>query len=192
MRLFVACLLPSELRQELGGVRAALGGIEGQGIPGLKWVDPENLHVTLKFLGEVKPADARRVDAALGGHCQEAVPFDCRVARLGAFPSPSALRVLWAGIETGAAEMGALAEAVEKALRPLGFERERRGFSAHITLARARDRVAMPALDGLAPGVPGKVFGEFRVEKFSLMQSDLRPQGPVYTELSSYALSGRP
>jgi len=191
MRLFVACLLPAELRQEIAQVKALLGGA-GRGIAGLKWVDPENLHVTLKFLGDVKPQDAGRVDAALGGCCGKAVPFDCRVAGLGAFPSSSSLRVLWAGMETGAKEMGALAKSIEDALRPLGFERESRGFSAHITLARARDRVAMPSLETLAPGLPAKVFGEFQVGGFSLMESDLRPHGPVYTELSSYALSGQP
>ncbi len=191
MRLFVACLLPAELRQELGQVKALLGG-SGGGIQGLKWVDPENLHVTLKFLGEVKPQDARRVDAALGWCSSKAAAFDCRVAGLGAFPSPSSLRVLWAGMVTGGEEMGALAKTIENALRPLGFERERRPFSAHITLARARDRVAVPALESLAPGLVAKMFGEFRVRGFSLMESDLRPQGPVYTELSSYTVSGQP
>ncbi|MDP2857371.1 MAG: RNA 2',3'-cyclic phosphodiesterase [Bacillota bacterium] len=192
MRLFVACLLPPGLRQELTGVRAALGGLQGRGIQGLKWVEMQNLHVTLKFLGEVEAADVRRVDHALDSCSPKASPFACRVAGIGAFPSDSSLRVLWAGIDAGAEEMGMLAGTIEKALHPLGFPRERRGFAAHITLARARDRASMPSPDDLPPGLSVKMFGEFRVEHFSLMKSDLRPHGPVYSELSSYPLTGRP
>jgi len=192
MRLFVACLLPSGLRQELSGVRDALGGLQDRGIQGLKWVEMQNLHVTLKFLGEVGSVDARRVHDALDSCGRKASPFACRVAGIGAFPSASSLRVLWAGIAEGAKEMVMLAATIEKALHPLGFPRERRGFEAHITLARARDRVSMPSDDDLLPGLSVKTFGEFRVEQFSLMKSDLRPQGPVYSELSSYPLAGRP
>jgi 2'-5' RNA ligase len=177
------------LQERLGAVRDAFRGLEGDRQQGLRWVAPQNLHVTLKFLGEVGDAGARRVGAALDSCRASVACFPCRVAGLGAFPSASSVRVLWAGIDVGREEMGLLARAIENALSALGFEREHRGFMAHITLARARDRAIAAPLESFGSGPSARVFGEFQVKGFSLMKSDLRPQGPVYSEVATYPLS---
>jgi len=151
------------------------------------WVGRDNAHLTLKFLGGV---DAARLDAvaeALNGAAAGAGPFDLGVGGLGAFPSPARARVLWAGVDEGAAEAAALAGRVDEALAPLGFAREAREFSAHVTLGRVRTPRSNPgvaaALGGAGP------FGRQRVDRLALMRSELSPRGPRYTELAAAPLA---
>jgi RNA 2',3'-cyclic 3'-phosphodiesterase len=109
------------------------------------------------------------------------------VSGLGAFPSPARPRVLWAGVAEGAEAAGVLAGRIDAALTPLGFDRERRPFSAHVTLGRVRTPRAQPRLAGaLAVGGPA---GRQRVTHVSLMRSDLSPRGARYTELAALPLA---
>jgi 2'-5' RNA ligase len=154
-------------------------------------VVPENFHVTLKFLGGVDGdrvvslVDALRV-AATGRRA-----FDLEIVGLGAFPTATRPRVLWAGVTTGAAPLGALAGAVEDAMAGLGFEREARAFSAHITLGRVREPVRAPALAEALGAAGGRPFGRVAIDRVTLMRSDLSPRGARYTELASIPLSPR-
>jgi 2'-5' RNA ligase len=161
-------------------------------VPDVAWVPPDNLHVTVKFLGGVAPDRLEAVAEALGRVARAAAPFAVVVQGLGAFPTPARARVIWAGITTGAAELAALAAHVEDVLAPLGFDRERRPFSAHVTLGRVRAPRRDPGLARALEGTAGVQFGRFAVERLWLMQSDLSPRGAHYTPLGSWPLGPAP
>ena len=153
------------------------------------WVGRDNFHLTLKFLGDVDPGRLQAIVAALGGAVAGCPPFDLGVGGLGAFPSPTRPRVLWVGLEEGATEAARLAGRVDDALAGVGFERETRAFSPHVTLGRVREPRRQP---GLAEVLRGGGFGRQRVDRLRLMQSTLSPHGARYTELAAVPLSATP
>ena len=182
----MAVLLPEPLRQALGAEIERLRA-EARGVG---WVATENLHVTLKFLGAVEPARLERVAEALAGLAAEAAPFDLGLRGVGAFPTPTRPRVIWAGVAPGGPALAGLAARVDDALGALAFAREGRPFAAHVTLGRVRQPRRDPALTAaLAAGVE-RDFGGFRVERLALMRSDLSPKGARYTALGSWPLGG--
>lgn len=154
------------------------------------WVAPENLHLTLKFLGGVEPDRLEQVAAALGAAAAAAGPFELALRGLGAFPSPDRPRVVWAGVHAGGPAVAALAARVEDALGPLDFPREARAFSAHVTLGRIREPRRRAALGAALAAGAEKDFGRFRVGQMALMRSDLSPRGTRYTALASWPLRG--
>jgi 2'-5' RNA ligase len=175
-------LLPDAVRQRLASEIERLRPHATD----VAWVAPANLHVTLKFLGQVDEArvpvlvDALR--AAAAGHRA----LDVAVRGLGAFPTPSRPRVLWAGL-ADAAGLAPLADAVDAACGALGFPRETRPFAAHVTLGRVREPRRQPQLaEALARDTE---FGRLRVARVSLMRSELSPRGARYTELAGLSLA---
>lgn len=190
IRSFVAVELDETARRELSHL---LGQLK-QSDADVKWVSPNNLHLTLKFLGDVPADDMAKVIAALGvAVAGDVLPaagaFEFEIAGLGAFPSVSNPRVIWVGLGQGREALVSLAAGVEAALGPLGFPAEGRGFSPHLTLGRCRSprnqaelKAAMAALrDYRGPRV--------RVERVTLFSSDLRPAGPVYAPLATLPLA---
>ena len=150
------------------------------------WVTPANFHLTLKFLGRVETSRLPAVTAALAEAVAACPPFDLGLRDLGAFPSRTRPRVLWVGIDEGAEAAGRLASRVDEALAGLGFERETRPFSAHITLGRVRE----PRRNArLAAALSGGAYGRQRTGHLSLMRSDLSPRGVRYTELAAVPLA---
>jgi RNA 2',3'-cyclic 3'-phosphodiesterase len=149
------------------------------------WVGRDNFHVTLKFLGGVEASRLDAVAAALADAGRASGPFDLAVSDLGAFPSRTRPRVLWAGIDDGAAATAALASHVDRVLAPLGFPPEGRVFSAHVTLGRVRVPRPNPRL---AEALSGGAFGRQRVARLSLMRSELSPRSARYTELVAVPL----
>jgi 2'-5' RNA ligase len=150
------------------------------------WVGAANFHLTLKFLGGVEPARLDAVGAALAEVGRAHVPFELEVRDLGAFPSRSRPRVVWAGVADGATMAATLAADVDDALARLGFERESRAFSAHVTLGRVRVPRADPRL---AEALRGGTYGRQGVDHLSLVRSDLSPRGSRYTELAALPLA---
>jgi RNA 2',3'-cyclic 3'-phosphodiesterase len=154
---------------------------------GVAWVGADNFHLTLKFLGGVETGRVDAVVAGLTGAAAGCPAFDVAVRGLGAFPSPTRPRVLWAAVAEGAAAMSVVARRVDEALGPLGFEPETRAFSPHVTLGRVRVPRSSPRLaEALADG--GE-FGRQRVDRLVLMRSELSPRGPRYTELAMAPLA---
>ena len=149
-----------------------------------------NLHLTVKFLGAVAEDRIEAVAGALAGAVAGVGAFDAQVEGLGAFPSTMRPRVVWAGVTAGAGTMADLAGRVDDALAALGFEREARLFSPHITLGRVREPGRMPALTEALQGAAGRGFGRLRVARVSLMRSELSPRGARYTELAPASLGG--
>ena len=154
--------------------------------PGVAWVARDNLHLTLKFLGNVETSRLAEVERALATAAAARPSYELDVRGLGAFPTRTRARVLWAGVGAGAAETAALAAGVDDALAALGFAREGHAFAAHITLGRVREPRANPRLAEALDG--GAAFGRQRVRRIALMRSELSPRGARYTELASLAL----
>jgi 2'-5' RNA ligase len=190
-RLFVAILLPEDVRREVGGVTRAIQGALGESAArAVKWVSEQNIHVTVKFLGEVAEPLVAPIEEALAGATAHHQPFDIQPHGVGCFPNARRANVLWVGTVEGLEPMTRLAADVERALEPLGFAPEGRRFRAHFTIGRVRrdSRVdgleaALASVQAAAERLPG-----FTACELSLMKSDLRPEGPVYTRLSGAAL----
>jgi 2'-5' RNA ligase len=186
MRLFVAVHLPDEIRGRLAAVQDRLRSIRAD----VSWVRPGNIHLTLKFLGEVEPARLDRIRAALGGVARETESCEASVAGVGSFGGRIP-RVIWAGIVEGAEALRALAVRVDAAMAGVGFPRESRPFSPHLTLGRVRSPRNAAELLGALRAEGRADFGATRVTAFFLMQSQLNPQGSIYTVIDSYPLGAR-
>jgi len=188
MRLFVAIEIAPEIRDRL----IALISEFRPKLANTAWVRPEGLHITLKFLGNVPEEKCSAIEGAL--EKITAAQFSLSIANIGVFPNPRSPRVLWAGIDSGP-ELAALASQIEETLNPLGFAREKRAFSPHVTLARFKssgNRLALAELLSAyaseSPGGDIHGFGTMAATHFHLYESKLSPQGARYSKLASFAL----
>ena len=180
VRAFVAVFPPLEIREALIGAAHELP-IVGE----VRWIRPENVHLTLKFLGDVSQDDLLvRVTEALEPVRDRHGPFVAESSGFGAFPSASRARILWAGIGEGSEPLRALAKDVEASLEPLGFGREDRVYRPHLTLGRARSRPVVLEATGSPSTVPG-----FSVRHVELVRSVPDSAGATYSTLATYALS---
>ena len=139
LRLFVAVDVPDDVRDALDAAVAPLRA----SMPGARWTPPENWHVTLKFLGSVRPAMLNDVALAVRDAAGQQTAFRARVEGMGAFPSANRARVVWAGLEDRHGELAALARSVDRALE-FGFPMEERPFAGHLTLARLKMQARLP------------------------------------------------
>jgi 2'-5' RNA ligase len=184
VRTFVAVLIADDLRERISEVQGQAKKLA----PDVKWVAPENLHFTVKFLGDVREDALPGVFSAVEEAVGALSPFALSISGLGAFPSPRRARVVWVGAEEGREQLVALASAVDRKLVKLGFPKEDREFRSHITIGRVK---TSRFLDDLARGI-GEIdassLGAQTVSSVAVMQSDLRPTGPVYTALKSIGI----
>ena len=180
MRAFVAVFPPSEVR------RAALAWARRRSSDDhVRWARPESVHLTLKFLGDVRAKALDGIRAALGEVCAQHAPFDAALAELGAFPSAQRARILWIGVGAGSDRLLSLAADVDDALAPLDFEPEKRPYVPHLTLGRVRGR---PLHLVLPPGAEGT---EFQVERIELTESSLAAEGAIYKTVGNFKLGGK-
>lgn len=181
MRLFTAIELPDDVRAKAWEFERALM----TNYRYARWVARENLHLTLIFIGEIGPDRAEGVKEALSE--VRGKPFTVSLEGLGSFPEKKPIaRVLWIGVGEGLEELIGLAEKVRRALAPLGIKDDK-AFHPHLTLARGRRETGIP-LQRLGSPAFGPVG--FKLGHFSLMESKLRPEGPIYTRVASYPLVG--
>src|SRR5437868_2754182 len=174
LRLFVALDVPEAVCSSLGELAQRLA----KTCPSARWMRLAGAHITLKFIGEVPATRVEQIRAALGR-----VPLshiEMRFAGLGFFPNARRPRVLWAGVEAGAA-LGALANAIETALVPLGVPAENRDFKPHLTLARFNSPEGLDGLRSAIAELPSTDFGWATPEHFYLYQSVLKRAGAEYT-----------
>ena len=185
MRLFIAINLPPDLRQRLWKVAEPL---RTAGYP-VRWVAPEGLHLTLKFLGDVKPDREAELAAGVVAAVQGARRFTLPVAGFGAFPSLSHPRVVWAGCQP-VPPLELLQHRVEQAMERLGFPLEGRAFHPHLTLGRAQRDARASAFRDLEDRITALAFdGEVAVESVDLMESQLARDGARYTRRHAAALA---
>jgi len=183
MRLFLALDLPDSLRRELEGLQHRLRS----SLTGWRWVRPDGIHLTVRFLGEVAEEDDARQRAAWSDAAASCPRVRFRVGGTGVFPPRGAPRVLWAGV--GGIDppdgLSRLSEAVERAAWSQGFRLENRPFRPHLTVARA-DRRGRPEPP---PESDAAVLGEIEARELVLFQSRLDPRGAQYTRLDAFPLA---
>ena len=182
MRLFVALGISSEVRENLAALIQELRKME----PGnrTRWVKPENLHITLKFIGEV-PAETGDAIRATLSEVRSSQPLELRFHGLGFFPGEKRPRVLWAGMEASS-NLAPLAAEIEARLDLLGIAPEKRQFSPHLTLARFEPPGISEQLRRPVKERGSREFGTLRTREFYLMQSKLKPTGAEYTCLEAF------
>ncbi len=183
LRLFVAVTLPAEIRDQLAEVQGRLRAAQAD----VGWVRPENIHLTLKFLGEIDRKRVDRIRAALAEAAASAAPFVLTLSGVGTFGG-SLPRVVWVGVTEGAPRLADLARRVEVGLGRAGVPKERREFSGHLTLGRVRSPRNVERLRAALAAEPATPIGTVRVGEFVLMQSQLQPGGSIYTALQRYGL----
>lgn len=181
MRAFVAVDVEATAR-----VRDLLQALR-QSEAHLRVVPPENLHLTLKFLGEVEEGRTGAVTDVLEAAARGLAPFTMVLRGTGAFPRLTAPRVLWIGVE-GADSLVAFAQRLEDGLAALGFPQGRRPFAPHLTVARVKGTRGRRALVDLLGAHRDDPFGEQRVEALRLKRSELRPTGAVHQDVAAVSL----
>lgn len=188
LRAFIAVAIPSEIQQKIYTETANFR----RGILSLvRWVPPQNLHLTLKFLGDVSSNNLDFIRQMLRQEAENIPSFDMHLAGLGAFPNSKRPRVLFIGIQAPAA-LEALQRGIESASRRLGYEAEERPFSAHLTLGRVRQNISpieQQQIRRALEGIQVDLLGTARVDSVHLYKSDLNPGGSVYTRLYSAPLN---
>ena len=177
LRLFVALEIPNEVRRAIASI--------GTGLPDARWVAPENLHITLRFIGEVEEYVAEEIDAELVGI--RACPFTVALSGLGCFESRNRVRAVWARV-VGGEELSQLQRSIELALRRAGLAPDTHKFVPHVTLTRLRQ---VP-VDEVVPYL--QLHGDFRsvpmvADRFTLFRSHLGRSGSHYEPLTLYPLS---
>jgi len=147
----------------------------------LKVVEPQNIHITMRFLGDIKPTMVDSVHEAMNKVSFSA--FNCKIHGLGAFPDMRYARVIWAGIREGADELKSVFNQLEPNLRQLGFRPDPKGFSPHLTLARVKTGRNKAELANCVQELADYDFGVVRADCLRLKKSVLTPKGPVYSTL---------
>jgi RNA 2',3'-cyclic 3'-phosphodiesterase len=176
VRLFVGIGFPEDIRERLSGLCG--------GVPGARWVPPENFHLTLRFIGEVDGGDAEDIYHAL---MQVRPPrFDLTLSGVGHFGSGTEVRSLWVGIERNP-ELLALRDRVDSALARAGVERDGRRYTPHVTLGRLRD-TPLPRVSAFLSHHALFRAGPIPVEHFTLFSSFQQGTGPIYTPEADYLL----
>ncbi len=182
MRLFVALDLSGEIRANVARLieRLRPAGRE------MKWVNPDSMHLTLKFLGHQPETKLEEISTALAV-VPVSGPVSLDFRGLGFFPNERRPRVFWVGVEAPEA-LARLAQAIEQALAPLGIAAENRPFSPHLTLARLKEPRPMPRLIEELARLDTRAFGQMTATEFVLFESRLRPAGAQYTPLRMFPL----
>jgi 2'-5' RNA ligase len=163
--------------------------LEERGADGLRWVRPEGIHLTLKFLGEVPARRLEAIERVLARAVREPFRFSVQMAKLGSFGGSTGLRVVWVGLEGEVEGLVRLAARVDAALEPLGFPRERRPFAAHLTLARVKEGASPQdrrRLFELVRSLEPPSLPALTLDVVSLMRSTLEPGGARYQCLARF------
>jgi RNA 2',3'-cyclic 3'-phosphodiesterase len=187
LRAFIAVELPLEIRQTVctatSKMRNKIGAL-------VRWVPMENMHLTLKFLGDVSPSNVEMLSGMLRAETDLFDCFDLRLNGIGSFPSLKRPRVLYIGIQAPAV-LESLQRGIESASRRVGYESEERGFSPHLTIGRVKQNITATEQQVIRRALEETKIdslGTARVNSVELFKSDLRPTGSVYTRLFSASL----
>jgi 2'-5' RNA ligase len=183
IRAFLAAEIDEELRRQLGEVIADLEGIGAA----VKWVAPENLHWTVKFLGDVPLNETGNIAKAIKEVTAAHEPFDGRVVGVNPFPDSRRMRLVAARMEDGG-RLGAIRDDLEPYMQEFGVPPDGRGFKAHLTMGRVRGSRNLRELSAALEVYAGRDFGECGVEALTLFMSELACGGPTYTPLARISL----
>lgn len=184
IRTFIALKLPDHVIKKLAGLQKELKGRDLR----VKWSRPENIHLTLKFLGDIHPDDAASVCELVSGSAVSFTPISLCARGVGVFPNIRQARVLWTGISGQTDQLAKLQNAIDSGLTSLGFDADQRRFTGHLTLGRFKGRQNTDTLIDMM-----KTYGEMTTDEFTadtvyVIKSHLKPSGPIYTDLSGIRL----
>jgi 2'-5' RNA ligase len=183
-RSFIAVEVPQSLRAKLEGVQRELKRADAD----VRWVRPESIHLTLKFLGSVSGEELEKISGAIAPIVSASVPFEIRLLGLGCFPSSRNPRIVWVGIEKGSLEASSLQKAVENRAAEVGFPPETRPFKPHLTIGRVRSSRGKASLAQAVENLRDVEIGSYPVNEVFLFRSELKPSGAVYTKLQTFPM----
>ncbi|MFQ6040331.1 MAG: RNA 2',3'-cyclic phosphodiesterase [Candidatus Poribacteria bacterium] len=184
IRTFIAIEIPDEIQAKLVEIQTDLAKF----MPRVSWVKRGNIHLTLKFLGDVGANQIESINSVLQSVAESHSSFDMSFSGVGVFPNLRRPRVLWIGITTGSEQASQLSEDISNSLQPLGFPRERRGFTPHLTLARIKRPVNLQSVSGKFNQYDNLGIPTLKVDHFAFIRSQLHPHGSIYTPLRKFAL----
>ncbi len=182
LRIFIAIEIPAEIKNAIAIQTSSLRQRAGNLV---RWVTPENTHLTIKFLGDIKPEGLEPLAQAIQAVCRQQAAFEINVSGSGCFPNLRQPRIIWVGLNAPP-DLGLLHGQIEAAMLPLGHAVEARSFSAHLTIGRVREPLKPADLALLRSALAEQNSGElgtFSVCSLTLFKSELRPGGPLYTPL---------
>jgi 2'-5' RNA ligase len=192
VRCFIAIELPEGVKR---GLRELQAQLKAESLAPVKWVDPNNIHLTLKFLGNVAAGRIDEIGQAMTNAVRGTSPLSLEVKELGVFPNPRRVQVVWVGLGGEVEKLAALQQRIESGLEKLGFAPENRRFTPHLTLARLRDRATPQEREKLGQLIAETEFDatqSFTADSVKLIKSQLTPEGPIYTCLSSAEFESLP
>lgn len=184
-RIFVAVALDAPLREAITDLERRLEDAGAR----LRWVKPDNLHFTLRFLGHISDAQLNRVKTATREAAEGVTAFGIGLAGVGAFPNARRPKVVWVGIGEGADTLRDLAARLDDTLARQRFPKEPRGFQPHLTLARVKEPRLWGDVGPTLGQFEGVEVGRQEVRSLMVMESLLRPQGAIYTQVEEVPLS---
>jgi 2'-5' RNA ligase len=189
LRVFIAIELPAHvcdaIQKQIVRLRQTLGNDL------IRWVPTQNMHLTLKFLGDTTTAYLDFLKQMLSREAESHPQFNLQLGGLGAFPNSRRPRLLWIGIHAPA-DLVSLQRSIEEGTTRLGYEQEERAFSPHLTIGRVRQNIGPPELQKIRTALDTIQLGNIgiaRVDSIHLLKSDLQPSGSIYTKLFSAPLS---
>ena len=185
IRSFIAIELSEVIRTQLKGLQDNLKTCRFK----VRWVRPENIHLTLKFLGNIDETDIEKVRGTLTSRVDRFTPLSLSVKGVGVFPGIRRPRIIWSGMGGQLSALAALQKALAEDLAAIGFQQEKRAFKAHLTLGRVKG-----AIDALKLRDAIQAFDDFESEIFTadkifLFKSDLKPGGPIYSKLNAFVMN---
>lgn len=186
MRCFIAIDINEKIRNNLVDLQKRFAERTGSD-KGVKWTRPGSVHLTLKFLGDIERKESESVCRATEKVARDYSKFDLQVEGIGCFGGKRP-RVLWAGCSEGSEQLKQLQSDLEQELEKFGWSKDKRSFAPHLTLCRIKSGKAGKKLKGIPDEYEGYRLGKMAVDKLVVYESELTPEGPVYTVLGSYEL----
>lgn len=184
IRTFIALELPLDLKKALADLQQDLRSRTDC----VRWVKPEHIHLTLKFLGPTEESQVEPIGMVLSNLVKGVAPFRTQVAGLGAFPSSRNPKVIWVGMPGEQRDLLQFQKKLEDALALVGFAKEKRSFAPHLTLGRVREGRGKRELGELIEHFESRDLGNFTADTIIFFRSDLQPSGPVYSALKTIQL----
>jgi len=183
LRSFIAIELPDSAKSALAELQ---GELKKTGAD-IRWVKPDNVHLTLKFLGNIEEKIISTIVQVIQGTCNKYTPFNLEIKEIGFFPDMKSPRIIWVGINGNTTIAGMQSE-IDSGLSSLGFEREKRNFAPHLTLGRFRTSRGKKFITEAVEQFRNRSFGVIGVTSLSLMRSDLHQAGAQYTKIAEISL----
>ncbi len=185
-RSFIAVELSTEIAEGVRGIQKGLR----ERTAGVSWVRPEGIHLTLKFLGDVDPGRVEGIASTAEASIKAIGPFFIGIRGCGGFPNPRNPRVIWIGVEDPAGLVKELQARLEQGMQEMGFAREGRAYTPHLTIGRLRSGKRKGEVAQALEAMKGCDLGTMEVREICLFRSQLKPTGAEYTKLKVIPLTG--